>query len=432
MNPERPFPHPREEVDYVVTLVHGTFARRAAWPKEGSRLRHAVCEKLAPASVVFAPFTWSGGNSHRDRVRGGLALRRFLRDRAGEHPWARHLIIAHSHGGNVALYGLRGRNFSGETKGNLAGIICLGTPFIHCTPRDLKRVARTWKRVVRNSGLLLAGFASLALAVCISDGQPLSLAEPCAAFGLLVGVGMWAGSFFLFTRSGRVVNRWARSQNHMLRRLRMPEGLTAPILCIGTARDEARFALIAADSTAEVGGCLTSLISGLISLVSLLLTIATGLGAAGGAWLLKYASVHSNEFEAWNGVGCVAMGVVLLIFCGGAFFVAAITFLASRVGGPMVLSVLLRLTKGSGYGELRKDTNQLLQVTQRPYPLGKLNHSTKFFVTRSPLFSRALRHSSLYNDSQVLDYVTTWILAMAGGQVDGVNPSVSIGFRERP
>ncbi len=117
--------------DYMITLIHGTFARNAAWTRDGSLLRKAIADRLAPATVEFASFHWSGGNSHRDRIRGGLALRRFLREQVKAYPDSRRFLIAHSHGGNVALYGLRRL----RPRLTVKGVACLGTPFIHCAWR---------------------------------------------------------------------------------------------------------------------------------------------------------------------------------------------------------------------------------------------------------------------------------------------------------
>ena len=101
-----------------------------------------MAERLAPATVAFAPFVWSGRNTHTARIAGGLALRRALRERVRQFPAARHLLIAHSHGGNVAVYGLRG--FTGAER--VSGLVCLGTPFIRCEPHDLAEVAAAWRR----------------------------------------------------------------------------------------------------------------------------------------------------------------------------------------------------------------------------------------------------------------------------------------------
>ena len=46
----------------VVTLVHGTFARRAKWVQSSSLIYRELTKNL-PAPVVITTFGWSGRNS---------------------------------------------------------------------------------------------------------------------------------------------------------------------------------------------------------------------------------------------------------------------------------------------------------------------------------------------------------------------------------
>src|ERR1051325_1503123 len=84
----------------VVTLVHGIYAREAAWTKPDSALSTALTE----AGCVVRPFAWSGRNSHRARTRAAHDLTDHLRGEMAKNPKGRFWIIAHSHGGNVALH----------------------------------------------------------------------------------------------------------------------------------------------------------------------------------------------------------------------------------------------------------------------------------------------------------------------------------------
>ena len=53
----------------VVTLVHGTWAGRAAWMRDESPLCSAVRDALPNHTVRFVPFHWSGPNSMSARER---------------------------------------------------------------------------------------------------------------------------------------------------------------------------------------------------------------------------------------------------------------------------------------------------------------------------------------------------------------------------
>ena len=89
----------------VVTLVHGTFAKGAPWTKDGSILRRKIAAELGSLEkdVIFDVFEWSGRNTHKARVKAGYRLADHIRELKKHYPIAQHFVVAHSHGGNVAL-----------------------------------------------------------------------------------------------------------------------------------------------------------------------------------------------------------------------------------------------------------------------------------------------------------------------------------------
>ncbi|WP_164492922.1 esterase/lipase family protein [Streptomyces lydicus] len=112
--------------DVTVTLVHGTYARNAAWTSSEGAL-HAT---LSGAGYRVVPFSWSGKNSHRARDRATSELVTHLESQMAATPKARQWIVAHSHGGNVALRAMEAVDKSVST-------ITLATPFIHSRGRDV-------------------------------------------------------------------------------------------------------------------------------------------------------------------------------------------------------------------------------------------------------------------------------------------------------
>lgn len=113
----------------VVTLVHGTFARKAAWTQMDSALSRA----LSAAGFQPSRFTWSGWNSFHARAHAARELADHLGRTAREHPGARQWVVAHSHGGNVALHAverLRQREQVSPVR-----VVTLATPFIHARTR---------------------------------------------------------------------------------------------------------------------------------------------------------------------------------------------------------------------------------------------------------------------------------------------------------
>src|SRR5579859_2469397 len=88
-----------ERSDVTILLVHGTFAKEAAWTREGSLMYAALSQRFPDAALER--FEWSGANSVLKRGEASMALRTNLISRINNGQ--RVYVVAHSHGGNVAL-----------------------------------------------------------------------------------------------------------------------------------------------------------------------------------------------------------------------------------------------------------------------------------------------------------------------------------------
>ena len=97
--------------DLHVTLVHGTFGRHAAWTIPNSEFRLNLQNRIE-GRVVYHKFEWSGWPSHIARNRAAENLRLFLHEKLAQNPNDRHFVVAHSHGGNIALYAMRDSSLS--------------------------------------------------------------------------------------------------------------------------------------------------------------------------------------------------------------------------------------------------------------------------------------------------------------------------------
>jgi pimeloyl-ACP methyl ester carboxylesterase len=113
--------------ELTVTLIHGTFARGALWTKEGSPLWTDL-QKRFKCSALIDSFDWSGDNTVFARRTAGDELAAQLDELKQRFPSAKQYLVAHSHGGNVALYAAE--------RTLIHGIACLATPFLHASPRD--------------------------------------------------------------------------------------------------------------------------------------------------------------------------------------------------------------------------------------------------------------------------------------------------------
>jgi pimeloyl-ACP methyl ester carboxylesterase len=143
-------------MEYVVTLVHGTWARGARWTQPGSHLRRAI-EESVPGPVTFEVFRWSGRNLIAARTGAAERLRQTLTRLLELHPAARHYIIGHSHGGNVALYALR----DSPLVESIAGVACFSTPFLLARRRRFAGAA-----IVAAAVIVLALYTAVMIPVC--------------------------------------------------------------------------------------------------------------------------------------------------------------------------------------------------------------------------------------------------------------------------
>jgi hypothetical protein len=119
---------PDREPSKLLFIVHGTFAKGAAWATSGSDFCQNLIRELGPQTLIQS-FVWSGQNSVSAREQAAVRLRRLLQQSVAAFPGVPHFVIGHSHGGNVAL--------SAAASPDLAGvhIICLSTPILHAIPR---------------------------------------------------------------------------------------------------------------------------------------------------------------------------------------------------------------------------------------------------------------------------------------------------------
>jgi hypothetical protein len=146
----------RADVDLFITLVHGTWPRnvwrdvfltpfygkwptrsfpRSLWFADGSEFRNRLCAGLSKRglSARISPFLWSGANSVRERDKAAQELAEHIRATQFDHPGSIQVVIAHSHGGNVALRALDQPGVTGDE----IFITTIATPFVEILPTKL-------------------------------------------------------------------------------------------------------------------------------------------------------------------------------------------------------------------------------------------------------------------------------------------------------
>lgn len=85
----------------VFITVHGTWSSECAWYMPGGDFFDALEKSVLDNDGVVIPFSWSGANSVDAREKAGRNLAKIIDSYDGSS--ARIIVVAHSHGGNVAL-----------------------------------------------------------------------------------------------------------------------------------------------------------------------------------------------------------------------------------------------------------------------------------------------------------------------------------------
>jgi hypothetical protein len=127
----------QESTKTLVTLIHGTWASKTwrtqetSWPGLSKTL-----EDRLPKPVKLCHFTWDGKNRVKNRANAASKLQRHVKT-LNLPPDVRHYIVAHSHGGTVAVMALRDR----KVRERVHGLVCLSTPFLHASRRKMLSIS---------------------------------------------------------------------------------------------------------------------------------------------------------------------------------------------------------------------------------------------------------------------------------------------------
>ena len=348
----------------VVTLVHGTFARDAPWTRPGSALSAA----LRQVDCHVTQFTWSGRNSHRARSRGALALAEHLQQQVTEHPGATQWMIAHSHGGNVALHAADRLRIArgGRTR---ATTVTLATPFLHARARTVTGwplfIIALFSAfvVVATLGAAVAGPRSRVDTVTVVGGVAFTaLLVLCIAGGVM----HW-----------RSLGRGWRGE--LVAAIHTPSTRPEETIVIRASGDEASGLLVAGQFVGWLSAVATRLLSNLWLWAAVI-------------GLTQFAVITADV--AGRG-GRLAISVLLYGFTGAGL--AALAAAVAMVGSAVVFGMdgpFVGLVASCSAEAAPPGSATLLQLEPRTA------------VTRS-----GLAHSSLYDDDQVINYIVSAVQA---------------------
>ena len=230
---------------YLITFVHGTWGRNSRWTQSGSDLHKLLSDHYGQDCI--RNFEWSGRNSHKARLNAGKRLSKALKNNINSYPQANHFIVSHSHGGNVVLYALRDQ----QIQKMLSGVMCMGTPFIHCQPRDISESLGVISYFFSSLRFLL--YTGLVLGLCAGPLFLLVAFKDISRRGINFRVTITitilvftvALAYFSVERIASLrerLHRWAeRRQMEVTQRLSLPDpkALPFPIYCVRSKGDEA-------------------------------------------------------------------------------------------------------------------------------------------------------------------------------------------------
>ena len=398
-----------------VYLVHGTWAKRARWTREDSPLRKAL-KKGLKGNVTFMTIPWSGRNSAEQRDKAVVELPSLLAGSA-EDGDAR-FIIAHSHGGNIALDWLRSQNYV-ETheprqrqrearKLRMNGVITMNTPFLAVLPRDP-----------------LTFFIHLcALTIALNYLVPRLFVETMFAtmiVGLIILVTSLGLGAFLFNRATDKEPAFGRSGDSRTR-----------LLAICTPDDEAFGWLDALNGILNI----PALLLHKIALPTMLVVIAVAHYFLQWNFFVPDWNLHSlltgendmkamfftpaphipddirQGFTTWfyreasTGPFLVMMSLSVL----GYFF----TFWAFLALGSLLLTYVVRAVAfGDGFGPTSLLKAMLVRLNVSMTPL--LHRDTQILLMAGT-FGAWLRHSNIYENPDVLARMVDWMNERLGSK----------------
>lgn len=391
----------------IITLVHGTFARGAAWTSEGSVLRQRLAEATheAGGDIAFDVFEWSGQNTHKARVRAGYQLASHIRKIREVNPNCRHFIVAHSHGGNVAL--LAHKHLPVES--HALGIATLGTPFIRAKlderlqGRSLEQVEEdaarhtdqvaslvTWVTAV----LSIAGFEHL-LAGQFPEHRyvPLLLA-------ILTTV--------LARKFARIAWPSIARAGHLLSGRRAAAKLADAIALDSMPRTH----VISFIYPGDEAGRLLDALEATTSWPSRAIRWTKGnMGKIGAAfWLVLFVGAFATAILPGHfGISREAIGDAYASAMGYWFVIGA--FLLWILAGSRYVLSLLRGHPG-GFGWERPSMHAYVDIFVEPtadLPLAKSYIHEVVPFTPGGDAQQGLRHSGLYEDNRILKALSYWM-----------------------
>lgn len=383
----------------IFILIHGTFARDTEWTQEPSELREVFSDRFAPG-VLFHRFRWSGANSHRGRLVAATRLRKSIQRLKQKHPHAEVNLVAHSHGGNVALYALA----APQIARHVTSIVTMGTPFLWCRRRHLAQTTRVLGATTAVVGA--ATYIGIAVGLMVFMAilgerhdpygeENFILTQAAVVLGYLT-----FGGLLLLWVSGHEIPRHAffraaKSQRAVSRRLRCRHIDSVHLLRVTIRGDEAERMLTFSWLVGEVPALIWR-----VTVVSLVVCVF--------ALVIVYAAAASVLITAGKGTSVTPAELYgnRLLAISGFLFGAALSLAAATLICQVAMMVFPRIVRRLAFGHESLAETWLLRVWPSIDP-PLVQFAARHYGYRRSL--RMLNHSRFYQTSNMLSDMADWL-----------------------
>ena len=391
-------------VDPLILFVHGTnllpkfLAKSQPFPWTDSdnpnSLASFLRDELSSENVTVDRFPWTGGNSRSAREKGAKRLAQRLESESSRE---KILIVAHSHGGNIALRALQQLSDSDR----VVGVVCLGTPFLYTVPRDVHQGAWQVERLhVAKNLLAIIFFVISAVAILWAVVNQVDLALGRTPTVDLLGTNWWkaVGVYFtvglpmlglgrlLFSRleAGAAEAALKKRQERYLE-----EALTlrVPVRCLYAAGDEAFGWLNLLEGFTSVPYFLFhKLAATVLMMIGFFVTLIT----------LLVGYLREGPDELVEGITGLLLGAFLI-----TVFVYAALLLVIVLPIVLLVNMVKRNPLGFGPGGIKREL--LVRTGVSPVPV-----NVKDLEFEAVVPTTDVRHS-VYDTEEARDKVKEWV-----------------------
>ncbi|MEM7194312.1 MAG: alpha/beta hydrolase [Pseudomonadota bacterium] len=372
-----------EQPEYLITLVHGTFAHKAPWAWDyRSDFRSYLRENL-PGNVKFRCCAWSGRNRNRDRIHAAERLKKRLERQSRLYPNAKKIVIGHSHGGNVAIRAAA----EFDSGRNLLAVVGMNTPWICATRRNTLQLS-----------FFLGIFSFIALELWLLSRASLTTEQSSwwvqALSGLAVGAVLMLVAFLVIYK-GSAVYKWMMGKREKLIKTLQPAPLhNTPVLCVWGGDDEVRNAFTVLEAVENIPFLLLHWVG--LSVIAILIIAGIEMGYL--PQLVDFVTKEMDgSFNVWMQDKFFVVASATIYLTLTMYALILLIYVVNVVLRLLPVGVAVANFYHSAFVHL---SFTLVPVTAKHTDFREVDTNLNF-----------LSHSSVYEDEKSLEEVCRWIIA---------------------